>query len=92
MASPRSYFIKERKDRKIELLKFIAKGPTSSKNSSETEWINITKLMGAYSWAWGLRSAKVLEYLDELKLAGAVEINAGKVKITNIGKALLRIE
>jgi len=83
MAS-RSYFIKERRERKRELLQYIVKN-----SSNEEIDLTVERIIGAFSWHWGLRTAKVMEYLDELRLAGAIEINEGKIKPTEIGKALL---
>jgi len=82
--SSRSYFIKERRDRKRELLQYIVK----NYSNKEVE-LTVERILGAFSWHWGLRTAKVMEYLDELKLAGAIEINEGKIRPTEIGKALL---
>jgi predicted transcriptional regulator len=79
--SSRSWFVKERADRKVDLLRYIAE------NSNDP--LPAEKLVGAFSWAWGLRATKIYEYLDELALADLISVERGKIKLTALGKKVL---
>jgi predicted transcriptional regulator len=77
----KSWFIQERQDRKLDLLEYIAENSNSP--------LSIDRLVGAFSWAWGLRAAKIYEYLEELSLADLISIEKNTVKLTELGKKLL---
>jgi predicted transcriptional regulator len=77
----KSWFVRERLKRKVELLKYIAENSNSP--------LPVDTLVGAFSWTWGLRSTKIHEYLDELATAGLITITRGNVKLTEKGKAIL---
>lgn len=77
----RNYFISERRERKLRLLNFIA-DITSQKGG---DGVSLSRLLGYFSMLWGLRTSKILEYIDELKLAGLITINSDRVRITDEG-------
>lgn len=83
-----SVFAREKKERQTQLLKYIAEYPDQPYD----------KIVGKFSYEWGLRGNTVRRYLDELNNAGLVEITSptifseSVVKITDEGKNTIKNE
>lgn len=80
-----SLYAKLKKDRQKQLLKYIAE----AKNAE------VEHIIGRFSFEWGLRASTIRRYLDELELAGFIEITPetpiepSSVKITDEGRKIL---
>jgi predicted transcriptional regulator len=80
-----SFFAREKKERQVQLLKYIA----GLKNAE------LNKVIGKFSFQWGLRSSTVKKYLEELENAGLIEISEDapySVVITENGLEALKEE
>jgi len=78
-----SFFAKEKKERQVQLLKFVAE----SKNAE------LNRVIGKFSFQWGLRSSTVKKYLEELENAGLIKISEDmpySVTITENGLEALK--
>jgi predicted transcriptional regulator len=80
-----SFFAREKKERQVQLLKYIA----------EFKNAELNKVIGKFSFQWGLRSSTVKKYLEELENAGLIEISEDapySVVITENGLEALKEE
>ena len=77
-------FIRERMERKREMLTFIVK---QSKNPKAL--MTVERIIGVFSWKWGLRTSVINQYIKELEMAELIQIENGIVKPTEYAKALL---
>jgi len=80
-----SFFAREKKERQVQLLKYIA----------ELKNAELNKVIGKFSFQWGLRSSTVKKYLEELENAGLIEISEDapySVVITENGLEALKEE
>jgi DNA-binding MarR family transcriptional regulator len=80
-----SLFAQEKKERQVQLLKHIL----------DNENAEFDRVVGTFSFKWGLRSSTVEKYLDELEKAGLIEISIQTpytVKITKAGIEVLNEE
>jgi len=80
-------FIRDRMERKMELLKYIVK-----QNRNPKTMMTIERLIGMFSWKWGLRSNIINQYIEELKMAELIEEIEGIIKPTDYGKTLIEGE
>lgn len=83
-----SVFAREKKERQTQLLKYIAENPNQPYD----------KIVGKFSYEWGLRGNTVRRYLDELSNAGLIEITPATlftdsiVRITDEGRNTIKNE
>ena len=71
-------------ERKREMLMFIVK---QSKNPKSI--MTVERIIGLFSWKWGLRTAIINQYLKELEMAELIQIENDIVKPTEYGKMLV---
>jgi len=77
-------FIRERMERKREMLTFIVK---QSKNPKAL--MTVERIIGVFSWKWGLRTSVINQYIKELEMAELIQIENGIVKPTEYAKELV---
>ena len=78
MAYRRNPFTEARRERKLELLKYIANpNPLVVKNKG----IPLRRLVGAFSTRWGISAKIIYDYIDELRDAGLIRVTAGFVTL-----------
>ena len=65
LLSGRSFFLEERRKRKVDLLNLIGKNKK----------VSLNKLKGVFSQKTGLSFKKIDEYLEELHSAGFIQID-----------------
>jgi len=71
-------FMDARKDRKLEIVKYLANpNPLAVKNKG----VLIRRLVGAFTTVWGLNGRVVYTYLDELQDAGLIQMDTLYVKL-----------
>jgi len=80
--SSRSYFVAERRERKLRTLKYIG---TRNKPPS------IRQVCGELSFQWGISARKIREYIDELEMGHYVEITRGET-LTLTEQGYLQLE
>ena len=79
---------KYRAERKRTLLMYLKK---NTKGEDETE--DVKKLVGLFSWKWGISTRRINEYVGELETIGAVVRRGNHIKYyPGIGDQLLSME
>ena len=82
--STKNPFVRERMERKKEMLRFIVRHGNNPQAILTTE-----RVIGAFSWKWGLRSTIIKEYLKELEMAELITTENNIVKPTECGKQFI---
>ena len=79
---------KFRAERKRHLLEFFK---DSTKGNDQTE--DVKKVVGLFSWKWGISTERIMEYVAELESIGAVVRRGDQIKYNpRIGDQLLSMD
>jgi len=69
--------------RKRTLLAYVVK------NTKDGESLSVEKMIGVFSWEWGVGTRTIQDYFLELQRIGAISTSLDKVVATAFGKKLI---